>query len=258
MGYVYRRKNQDKLSAKKTSTTIDPLFAEGIEIVRGGFDCIREWADKLTVEKMHSGPHTGTRQRRGTRPSDTAGRVKDVTPTVEQVYYPPGHSDAPTEAPNVSVAERREENTEIRTSCYKQNMDQPDDRIPRKLPRGQNHNAGESEPSNDNVGTHYDSSPERWRDDRGSNNDKNRSSQKGYSRGSDFGGGRYHSPNADNNGGAGESKRFKPTNANVGRHNDSSPERRRDDRGSNNYQLQEPVQSGRLFKRWRFRERQLS
>ena len=36
MGYVYRRKNQAKRSAEKTSTTIDPLFAEGIEIVGGG------------------------------------------------------------------------------------------------------------------------------------------------------------------------------------------------------------------------------
>jgi uncharacterized membrane protein YgcG len=83
-GYVYRRKNQAIQSAKKTSTTIDPVFAEGIEIVRGGFDCIKKWAEKMTVEKLHSGPHTRTRQRLGTGQSEsTAGQGQHKRPIAE-------------------------------------------------------------------------------------------------------------------------------------------------------------------------------
>jgi hypothetical protein len=54
--YVYRRKNQSKRSTEKM--TIDPLFAEGIEIVQGGFDCIRKWAEKTNAGSLHSGRRT--------------------------------------------------------------------------------------------------------------------------------------------------------------------------------------------------------
>ena len=51
--YVYRRP-----SAKKMTIDIDPLFAEGIQIVQGGFDCIRKWAEKMNAGSLHSGRRT--------------------------------------------------------------------------------------------------------------------------------------------------------------------------------------------------------
>jgi hypothetical protein len=51
--YVYRR-----LSSKKTTINIDPLFAEGIEIAQGGFDHVRKWAEKINGENLHCGRRT--------------------------------------------------------------------------------------------------------------------------------------------------------------------------------------------------------
>ena len=185
-GYVYCRKKPAEPSDKMTSTTIDPLFSEAVEILEGGFDRILEWAKKLKHKNLHSGgPHAYTRQQsRGTGQSErTAHREQNQHPTEGQGQHQilPSH-------------------------CHEQKMTDDKDKIPRKSHPGQNHNAGQSKgfgATNDNVGRYNDSSrgnvnnasraPGGCRDDRGRNNYKDQCSQGGRSSGGNVNdrGGRY-------------------------------------------------------------------
>ena len=233
MGYVYRRKNLAKQSAKETSTAIDPVFAEGIEILKGGFGRILEWAKQLTDEKMSSGPHTRTRQRQGTGQSEStagrgqhqqpiAGRRQHQIPGRGQHQIPPSdsnfnHTRSPPQMSETGGRWQERTPAVFNSSSEKARRvedvtakmdDFHDDRAPRRRRSGQNHYAGGSKkrfkPTNDIVGKYNDSSPEGFRDDRCSYYNKQLYSCGGNSSGGDFGDGRY--PSSHNNGGGGSSR----------------------------------------------------